>query len=289
MNRVFAFAFAIAILTLTIASCGGGGTSDELRITSADQTVVVSDTALNGWFEVNQSNSDVTFVNGPGIPPAGTGSVQFSTGATGSVAPVGGKPTLGTSQFDGQLLSDIETLTYSTYVSQVAPTHTHLAVPIKLQVDTDGDGDRDTTLVFEPVYVVGEQGPVLLNTWQEWDTLDGNGWWNTSAVAGYPGGGSTFFSLADFAAAYPEATIVNWHTGVEGAGFNFSAGQNSGGFWSDFVGNVDKLEIGFGGDTTTFDFELTTKDACKNGGWKALGFKNQGECVSAHTSQGKNK
>ncbi|HSW80629.1 MAG TPA: hypothetical protein VLG47_07670 [Candidatus Saccharimonadales bacterium] len=26
----------------------------------------------------------------------------------------------------------------------------------------------------------------------------------------------------------------------------------------------------------------TSKEACKNGGWQALGFKNQGQCVSAY-------
>ena len=34
---------------------------------------------------------------------------------------------------------------------------------------------------------------------------------------------------------------------------------------------------------------LTSKDQCMNGGWRAYGFKNQGDCVSSVTSKGKGK
>ncbi len=265
-----------------IAACGGSPTDDNLRLASATQEVIVSQVASNGWFEVNQSNSDVEFVNGPATPPEGSGSVRLSTGPTGATPPVGGKPTLATALFDGQNLSSITGLTYWTFVEQSAITHPHLAPAIKIQVDTDGNGDRDTTLVFEPVYVLSTQGPVVLNIWQDWDTLNGPGWWNTAAVPGYPGGGSSYFTLAQFAADFPNAEIVTWHAGVEGAGFNFAAGQNSGGFWSDFIGYVDALDITFGTDNTLYNFEVTTKESCKKDGYKALGYGNQGQCVSAH-------
>ena len=41
-----------------------------------------------------------------------------------------------------------------------------------------------------------------------------------------------------------------------------------------------------GGDTAAFP---TTKDQCKDGGWEAFGFKNQGDCVSFIATQGKNE
>lgn len=266
---------------ITLASCGTTG-DDAYRIVSATQNIVVSQVATNGWFEMNQANSDVAFVSGPAPTPLGLGSAQFSTGPSALVAPFGGKPVLSTEQFDGQLLSDLDALGYWTYQSQVAPTHPHLAVAIKLQVDLDGDGLRDRTLVFEPGEQVGGTGAVLQNTWQYWDAFSGR-WWNTGAPL-FP----TFhFTLADVIQAYPNAKIVNWHNALEGAGFNLAAGQNSGGFWSDFIGNADALEVGFAGNSTTFDFEFTTKNSCKKGGWTALGYRNQGDCVSAHVSKKK--
>jgi hypothetical protein len=35
------------------------------------------------------------------------------------------------------------------------------------------------------------------------------------------------------------------------------------------------------------DLSGYTKDQCKNGGWAALGFKNQGQCVSYFASGGR--
>lgn len=40
-----------------------------------------------------------------------------------------------------------------------------------------------------------------------------------------------------------------------------------------------------GGGTSQPDLSGYTKDQCKNGGWRALGFRNQGECVSYFARQ----
>jgi hypothetical protein len=47
---------------------------------------------------------------------------------------------------------------------------------------------------------------------------------------------------------------------------------------------------GVGTFTANFGPQLpTTKDQCKNGGWKTYpGFKNQGDCVSYVATKGKN-
>jgi hypothetical protein len=47
-------------------------------------------------------------------------------------------------------------------------------------------------------------------------------------------------------------------------------------------GDVDPI-IGPGVDCANL-----TKDDCKNGGWQALGFKNQGDCASFVATGGKN-
>ena len=59
----------------------------------------------------------------------------------------------------------------------------------------------------------------------------------------------------------------------------------AGGGWTNFDGNTDALQIGIGGITTTYNFELgpTNKDECKNGGWEGI-FKNQGQCVSSFSN-----
>jgi hypothetical protein len=48
------------------------------------------------------------------------------------------------------------------------------------------------------------------------------------------------------------------------------------------VGYYDNVRIATTSETTTYDFEASppSKDACKQGGWAAYGFSNQGACVS---------
>jgi hypothetical protein len=287
--RYLALLFIPVLLALT--GCGGSDLAGDTtpRLVSATQTVTVWSGDQNAWFDASIRSGDAAFVTGPATPPLGLGSLELSTGAdltTPLNGGVGGKGIFATEQFNGQQLADLTELSYSTYQQQVAATHPHLLPGLNVQVDINNDGVRDTTLVFEPVYVP-EQGAILPNTWQSWDTLSGNGWWNTKAVPGYPGG-STFFGIDDFVASYPDAKIVTWYPSDNGWGFNFTSGQNSGGFWSNFVGSVDALEIGFSGDTTTFDFEVPTVDACKQNGFTALGFKNQGQCIKHFKAHGQN-
>jgi hypothetical protein len=54
------------------------------------------------------------------------------------------------------------------------------------------------------------------------------------------------------------------------------------------VGYLDNVQIATTSETTTYDFEASpgTKDDCKNGGWAAFGFPNQGACVSSLQANG---
>ena len=67
-----------------------------------------------------------------------------------------------------------------------------------------------------------------------------------------------------------------------------------------FIGNADAFTIGVSGEEVTYDFELFShshsKEECKKGGWETFNpdrpegpYKNQGDCVSEHASQGKAK
>lgn len=254
-----------------------------LALASAATAIAVTVTPSNtdGWTSVHESCNTVpatgsqAIVDGPGSPPAGSGSYEFRIGANPQ-----SYQTLRQVGFNGTLLSTLTSLGYWTYVSQFGQGSSGQAVYIDLYVDNNNDGAPDDTLTFEPVYQ-GTQGAVAINAWQRWDALNGL-WWSDSF-----GGPPPLFTLATYIAIHPDARIASSSPG----GFLLSSG--CGNTWTGFVGNADALTIGVSGTDTTFDFELTTvpppvgapttKEQCKDGGWQQFdnpSFKNQGQCVS---------
>lgn len=251
-------------------------------------TVVVTPTSMDGWAEDSTPPADVTFVAGPGAPPAGGGSAQFSVDASGAT-----DAELRNSLYDGLKIADITQLEYWTYVQN---NQSGQAVYILLNVDRDNNGTIDDQLFFEPVYQNGaystlpysgaipnqcgsDPGCVTLNTWQKWDP-DIGGWWSLNDSAFGP----PLTTLASYAAQYPTAVIRNG-TGPTKGGVRLTAGFGGPADWGNFVGNADAFTI----NGTTYDFELfvvaTSKDQCKNGGWQNVkradgsSFKNQGDCI----------
>jgi len=247
-------------------------------------TVTVTPAHPDGWAVDNDTcgaatTGSVDFVNGPGTPPAGAGSVRFTVGANGD-----SYPTVRQREYSGVKLSDLTAFDYWTYVSHSGSGGQ--AAYIDLYVDNNNDGVRDDILAFEPIYQTG-QGAVVLNTWQHWDAVHGL-WWSDSM-----GGPPPLFTLSSYVAAHPNAKILN----VGGGGVILAAGCG-GAAWTSFVGNADKLTIGVGGNNTTYDFEPTvgpptSKSQCKHGGWRDFNnpkFKNQGQCVAFvnhHNGKGK--
>lgn len=214
-------------------------------------------TSPAGWLFYSQKTAIGQFVTGPATPPLGSGSIRLTTGPGDPPPPPpvsgnGGKSWLATYAHDGTMLSAITTLSYSTYVSLSSGAAVHLTPAINLYVDLDGNGSRDTTLVFEPVYVVSQQGPVVKGVWQTWDTLNGPGWWYTSNggfPAQLPQPGNEFKPLSHYIALFPNAKIVSWG-GLPG--LNIVTGQNtSGAPWQNFDGNVDNVVF----NAAVYDFE----------------------------------
>jgi hypothetical protein len=258
-------------------------------------TIIVTPSNTDGWTAVHESCSAVpttgsqAFVNGPGTPPAGSGSYELRTGLNPQ-----SYETFRQKDYNGTKLSNVTSLTYWTYVQSFGANSSGQAPYIDLYVDNNNDGVRDDTLTFEPIYQTGtysgdavpNQGAVTLNTWQKWDALHG-GWWSDNAG----NGGPPLVTLAHYIADHPDARIANDSPG----GFLLSSG--CGGTWTNFVGNADALTIGVSGNNTTYDFELaaapTGKAQCKHGGWKQFNnpsFKNQGQCVAYvnhHNGKGK--
>ncbi len=231
---------AISLLLLTVAVYAA--------------TVVVSPSNLQGWQTVttptNGSTASVSFVNGPGTPPLGTGSAQLSVGSNGN-----GSAELRNPNYAGTLLSQLTALSYSTYVQQ----NTDGQAPyIILRVDHDNNPNTPVDLLFfEPVYQSATFCPsnpqqvVVTNTWQTWDALNGC-WYSVFGNAG-SGPGTGVISLSTYLAAFPNSTIVNTSSGSGGIRIvtGFGAGA-----WDNFVGNVDNVTIGVNGNSTTFNFEL---------------------------------
>ncbi|MBK9129415.1 MAG: HYR domain-containing protein [Phycisphaerales bacterium] len=214
-------------------------------------------TSPAGWLFYSQKTAIGQFVNGPATPPLGSGSIRLTTGPGDPPPPppvsgAGGKSWLATHAHDNTLLSAITTLSYSTYVSLSSGAAAHLTPAINLYVDLDGNGSCNTTLVFEPVYVVSQQGPVVKGVWQTWDTLNGPGWWYTSNggfPAQLPQPGNEFKPLSHYVALFPNAKIVSWG-GLPG--LNIVTGQNtSGAPWQNFDGNVDNVVF----NAAVYDFE----------------------------------
>jgi hypothetical protein len=213
---------------------------------------LVSPSNEDDWIEsIRGTGPSITYVSGPSTPPLGTGSVQFAIGADGD-----NEARLSTTLFTGMLLSDFSEITYWAYVQQNVDSQ---APYLRLQLDRDGDGLVEDQLFFEPAYQnttyikpgMPDQGAITLNTWQQWNALDGC-WWSNNGYAGLnPGSGCN--SIAVYLASFPNATIITDNTI---GSFRIDTG-NGGGSWDNFIGNVDDLEVAVGGVCWVFDFEAT--------------------------------
>jgi hypothetical protein len=253
-----------------LALAAGVVTALALAGSASAASVTVTPASLHGWSVVHDTcgaatTGSVSFVSGPAVPPAGTGSVRFTIGANGD-----SYETLRTGQYNGTKLSDLTALDYWTYESHFGTGGQ--AAYLDLRVDWNNDGIQDDTITFEPIYQTS-QGTVTLNSWQHWSAVTGL-WWSDTL-----GGPPPLFTLATYIASHPNATILG------GSNPNLILATGCGGAaWTNFVGNADKLTI----NGTTFNFEPaigppTSKAQCKKGGWRQFNnpsFKNQGQCVA---------
>jgi len=273
---------AVAILAAIAAGCSGAGlNTGGMRLASAVQNSISSPVAPNGWALFDgSSDASVNFAPSPApLPSAGSDALKFVVGQNDSNLTSYDEAEVDNFKYDGTKLADITALSYWTYITK---DQYGQAPDLALAIDSDGNGTQDDFLVFEPAYQTGgysgdpvpNQGAVVQNTWQKWDAFTG-GWWATSAGTYGP----PVYTLQTYVAAHPLATLVNYtYSSTNYGGVSVFAG----GGWFDFVGYTDLVTIGVGGNSVTTDFEVTTADDCKNGGWQPLGFKNQGACVSAH-------
>jgi len=233
------------------------------------ETVTVSPGNMGSWsFVTTDDNGNpcptcgsggmVTGPAGPGLLGTGSANLQTATD-NGQYASA-----IVSSALNGQLLSSITALSYSTYdVTNNGSQFPYLQLMVSWAGGTPliGNSGPDDILTFEPPYQTAasgnpslpDQGPTFLNTWQNWNALEG-GWYDNYFCG--PGADSSeghgVCSLATLIGDLPsDATITadwNGNGGTELLVGYGSQGEN-------YDGNVDDVTIGISGENTTYDFE----------------------------------
>ncbi len=157
------------------------------------------------WFWWNDEtdvidNSLGSFVTGPGAAPYGTGSAQTSVSGTQ-------RRNLATYQFAGTPLASIGTLRYSTYNPSAGNGGSASRSGfLQFNVDFNGSDTWQRRILFLP----SDNGTVIQDAWQEWDTI-GSGttlWRHSGAV--WPGTaipGTTPRTWNDILTSYPGIRI----------------------------------------------------------------------------------
>lgn len=152
--------------------------------------------------------------------------------------------------YSGTRLADLTELKYSTYVVRNSPTI------MVLQVDINNDEARDFNLAFEPIpyYQGATYPPVVLNTWQQWDALQGK--WDIVAgsLPEFPNAQCT---IKELVSKYPNARIIDTPPmGHNGEGVRFTIGGSPREFYDNTIGYFDALIIGTKDrqHSTLFDF-----------------------------------
>jgi len=229
-----------------------GGVLAVLVVAATGCKIVVTPTATQGWFFLNEgANGSGYFVNGPGDPPAGRGSALLTIDGTGREA-------IATTRYAGVGLAALSHLQYSTYQAfSGSPNET-----LYLQFDVDYDStDGTTAYQGRLVYVPSAAHSVTPGEWQDWDTMSGGAAWYSSGS-----GASAFRPIVGGAIQEnppcTQATDCTWQTVMDeypNARIRPSVGlllvRAGGPVAGGFVGATDNVIIGIGGEPIENNFE----------------------------------
>ncbi|HEV2802988.1 MAG TPA: thrombospondin type 3 repeat-containing protein [Pyrinomonadaceae bacterium] len=196
--------------------------------------------AVSGNPPVSVTPGTGAFVNGPGTPPLGDGSLQLGT-SDGSA-----KVYMFTFAHDGTKLADINNISYQTYRTTGSAQQ---VAALNMVIDFNGPDVSGgfSTLVFEPVYNTA-QGAVVSGEWQDWIASGDGRWWSTRVINGQCAGAVTgcFRTWDQIKANNPDAVILG--------GFGVNQGSGNPGLLT----GVDALTIGGTSACVTYDFEADT-------------------------------
>jgi len=188
-------------------------------------------------------------------------------------------------------VADLTGLSYRGYRADTESGFAAGLPGLNRRLDLDADGDPDNYLVYEPYQDQGNDA-VQTETWQTWDAYRGGAalWWGNGPVAAEGCGQATPCTLPVLLDLFRDATI---REDPATDGFRGSLSLNAGSYNPDQVGAVDRLSVGVGDETTTFDFGSRPlgKADCKKGGWETNfnDYRDQGDCVSHFASAGKKR
>jgi hypothetical protein len=223
-------------------------TAADLDNTSSDPAVVAAD-GLNKWFMYNDTNDTIdntlgSFVVGPGTPPHGRGSIQFTLGAS----PYDRK-NIATYQFSGTPLASITQMSFSAYSHSGVAGSTESPY-LNFNIDFSGSSSAfDGRLVYVP----SANGPVSQDTWNTFDTINGgNALWTWSHYASHgntweDGNTSQYRTWNDILHTWPHARLL-----PVGGWLGIRVGEPGP---ANYTANVDSFTLGTAAGTTTFDFE----------------------------------
>lgn len=288
---------------------------------AASTTVTVTPATLSAvsWYFYDDANdipsttqdlAHYKMVSGPGVPPAGVGSVFFHNDPEDTSVIPNNKLqrwNIATSTYGNTPLSSLTALKFNTFVPSAGQTggcaNVSNECDIYLNFDVDfGPGVCPSANCPIPAtgyqkrlaYVPGQNGTVAFDTWQEWDAAAPGALWTWSGYDSFghwpDGDTNRYRTWGTILAAFPAAHV---NENVGSSQLLFRSGEPYAGGFNAYL---DKATIGVGGNDTVYDFEPlvgppTSKDQCKGDGWKqfnAPSFKNQGDCVSYVATGGKN-
>jgi hypothetical protein len=278
-------------------------------------TTVVTPSNTQGWSTADtRPGGAVNFVS-DSSSPFPNGALQLTTDTTTTAKAQYLHAVASTS------IADVNDLSY--YTKQVSSLFAGGDPSYQLLVDLNGDAAGGfTTFVYEPY----QNGVVIPGEWQQWDVDAGQFWSSRTVtdgtcvvVAGF--GGAPFYTLAGLQATCPNAVVIGFgvNIGSNNPGYNvYTDGVTFNGTTYDFEvttdsdqdGVTDDLDnctavpnpsqsdadndgIGDACDPSTVILP-TSREACMNGGWRNLTdnnaqvFRNQGDCVSFFSTQGRN-
>lgn len=201
-------------------------------IVAAATTIVVTPTNQQGWSTADTNSGGVVNFVTDASAPAGCGALQLMTDAT----------TTAKAQYLHATNTPLASVTELSYYTKQVSGPPHADPAYQLVTFLNGGTTGFTTLVFEP-YQNPAQGPIVPNTWQQWD-VDSGLFWSTRTVTcsggtilGTPGGPASY-TLAQINTICPNAVV---------AGYGVNIGSNNPGY------NVYTDLFNFNG--TIYDFE----------------------------------
>jgi len=226
---------------------------NSVTFTLVNTDVVVSSVDTLGWgFLTETASGTGSFAtNAPGSQSGagslGTGSARLT------VNDVGGQ-VIGKIGYAGTKLSEMTEIKYSTYQNITTAT----SFQFNYDLGTSGSPYMGR-LVYEPANDPGA-GPVVANTWQEWDVLSTTGhFWaspnaNSTLDEFCPNGNSLPQCTLGALLANPTYQNIRVHANPAFGAILFKIGSRGSGSPA-FDGRVDKFVFGINSANTTFDFE----------------------------------